>query len=162
MSGHPYDSLIMNVHCIQSVLFRLIRDLTQQDGWKTQDDRMTKKCQVTMGMHSLAQHLFFIVLSLPAVLLRKVSINVICTLNSCKNGESNCEQCHTSQVKPTDGLWHYVNKGTHPNFCRRPDYQKRIRLISNVSECYQFVENYMIDRVILKNTQSHSLKFYIE
>ena len=36
------------------------RDLTQQDGWKTQDDRMTKKCCASPGMHSLARHFFVI------------------------------------------------------------------------------------------------------
>lgn len=28
-----------------------IRDLTQQDGWKTQDGRMTKKGRARPGMH---------------------------------------------------------------------------------------------------------------
>ena len=32
------------------------RELTQQDGWNTQDDRMTKKCRVRLGVHSLAPH----------------------------------------------------------------------------------------------------------
>ena len=51
------------------------RDLTQKDGWKTQDGRITKKCRARPGMHSLARHFFrdFAVLSLPAVLSRKVS-----------------------------------------------------------------------------------------
>ena len=40
------------------------RELTQKDGWKTQDGRMTKKCRVRFLRHSA-------VLSLPAVLLRK-------------------------------------------------------------------------------------------
>ena len=35
-------------------------ELTQQDGWKTQDGRMTKKCRVRLGMHSLARHFFAI------------------------------------------------------------------------------------------------------
>ena len=39
------------------------RDLTQQDGWKTQDDRITKKCRATPEMHSLAQHFLVILLS---------------------------------------------------------------------------------------------------
>lgn len=47
-------------------------DPTQQDAWKTQDDRMTKKCCVRMGMRSLARH-FLDVMSLPAVLLHKFS-----------------------------------------------------------------------------------------
>ena len=50
------------------------RDLTQKDGWKMQDGRMTKNCRARPGMHSLARHFFrgSAVLSLPAVLLRKV------------------------------------------------------------------------------------------
>ena len=36
------------------------RELTQQDGWNTQDGRMTKKCRVRLGMHSLAPHFFVI------------------------------------------------------------------------------------------------------
>ena len=36
------------------------RELTQQDGWNTQDGRMTKKCRVRLGMHSLARHFFAI------------------------------------------------------------------------------------------------------
>ena len=39
---------------------RLIRDLTQQDGWKTQDGKMVKKCHARPGMHNLAQHFFVI------------------------------------------------------------------------------------------------------
>ena len=34
--------------------------LTWQDGWKTQDGRMTKKCRASLGMHSLARHFFVI------------------------------------------------------------------------------------------------------
>jgi len=30
------------------------RDLTQQDGWKTQDGRMTRKCRARPGMHCSA------------------------------------------------------------------------------------------------------------
>ena len=40
-----------------------IRDLTQQDGWKTQDGRMTKNCRARPGMHSLTRHFFFILSS---------------------------------------------------------------------------------------------------
>ena len=36
------------------------RDLTQQQRWKTQDGRMTKKCRARPGMHSLVQHFFVI------------------------------------------------------------------------------------------------------
>ena len=39
---------------------REIRDLTQQDGWKTQDGRMTKKYRVRLGILSLARHFFVI------------------------------------------------------------------------------------------------------
>ena len=44
-----------------------------QDGWKTQDCRMTKKCSATLRIPGLARHFFrySAVLSLPAVLLRK-------------------------------------------------------------------------------------------
>ena len=38
----------------------VIRELTQQDGWNTQDGIMTKKCRVRLGMHSLAPHFFVI------------------------------------------------------------------------------------------------------
>ena len=36
------------------------RKLMQQDGWNTQDGRMTQKCRVRLGMHSLAPHFFVI------------------------------------------------------------------------------------------------------
>ena len=51
------------------------RDLTQQDGWKTQDGRMTEKCGARLCIPGLARHFirYSAVLSLPAVLLRKVS-----------------------------------------------------------------------------------------
>ena len=35
-------------------------ELTQQDGWKTQDGSMTERCRVRLGMHSLAPHFFVI------------------------------------------------------------------------------------------------------
>ena len=35
------------------------RDLSQQDGWKTPDGRMTKNCRARPGMHSLAWHFFY-------------------------------------------------------------------------------------------------------
>ena len=43
-----------------TVVFAENRELTQQDGWNTQDDRMTKKCRVRLGMHSVAPHFFVI------------------------------------------------------------------------------------------------------
>ena len=51
------------------------RDLTRQDGWRTQDGRMTKKCFSSNGNAQSRAKLFghSAVLSLPAVLLRKVS-----------------------------------------------------------------------------------------
>ena len=39
------------------------RELTQQEGWKAQDGKMTKKCRVILGMHSLARYCFVILLS---------------------------------------------------------------------------------------------------
>lgn len=39
------------------------RELTQQNGWKTRDGRMTKKCLVILGMHSLAWHFFVMTLT---------------------------------------------------------------------------------------------------
>ena len=44
------------------------RELTQQDGCKTQDGRMTKKCGVRLCIPGLARHSF----RHSAVLLRKV------------------------------------------------------------------------------------------
>ena len=41
------------------------RELKQQDGWNTQDGRMTKRCRVRLGTHSLAPH--FLVILLPGV-----------------------------------------------------------------------------------------------
>ena len=51
------------------------RDLTQQDGGRTQDGRMTKKCYSSNGNAQSRAKRFgnSAVLSLPAVLLRKVS-----------------------------------------------------------------------------------------
>ena len=50
--------------CIRSLLKSCYnRELTQQDGWKTQDGRMTKKCRVRLGMHGLAPQFFVILLS---------------------------------------------------------------------------------------------------
>ena len=34
------------------------RDLTQQDGWKTQDGRMTKKCCARLCIPGLARHFY--------------------------------------------------------------------------------------------------------
>ena len=52
------------------------QDLTQKDGWKTQDGRMTKKYHARLCTPCLARNCFrhSAVLSLPAVLLRKVCI----------------------------------------------------------------------------------------
>ena len=36
------------------------RELTQQDDWNTQDGKMTKKCRVRLGMHSVALYFFVI------------------------------------------------------------------------------------------------------
>ena len=49
-----------------AVLFKLpisiiTRELTQQDGWKTQDGRMTKKCGARLCIPNLTGHLFVIV-----------------------------------------------------------------------------------------------------
>ena len=41
----------------------LNRELTQQDGWNSQDGRTTKKCRVRLGMDSLAPHFLFMLLS---------------------------------------------------------------------------------------------------
>ena len=38
-----------------------IRDLMQQDGWKTQDSSATKKCRARPEMYSLARNFFVIV-----------------------------------------------------------------------------------------------------
>ena len=35
-----------------------IRDLTQRDGWKTQDGRMTKKCCARLCIPGLARHFY--------------------------------------------------------------------------------------------------------
>ena len=51
------------IKCLLTELGRAGREnseLTQQDGWKTQDGRMTKKCRVRLRMHSLAPHFFAI------------------------------------------------------------------------------------------------------
>ena len=50
-------------------LCEIIRDLTQQDGWKTQDGRMPKKRRARLGMHSLARHFFVI---LPSCCVRSL------------------------------------------------------------------------------------------
>ena len=47
----------------------VIRDLTQQDGWKTQDGRATKKSRAGAGMPSLARHFFVI---LPSCCVRSL------------------------------------------------------------------------------------------
>ena len=50
----------IGVPTLASVSYLVTSELTQQDGWKTQDGRMTKKCRVRSGMHSLARHFFAI------------------------------------------------------------------------------------------------------
>ena len=62
------------------------RDLTQKDGWKTQDGRMTKNRRARPGIHSLARHFFrgSAVRSLPVVLLQKV-----CNSNTWSRGTIN-------------------------------------------------------------------------
>ena len=62
--------------------FPLIRDLTQQDGWKTQDGRMTYKNVAQDRECTVSRNIFrhSAVLSLPAVLLRKVPI-ICCRCN---------------------------------------------------------------------------------
>ena len=66
-----------------SNLVQLIRHLTWQDGWKTQDGRMTKKCGARLHVHSQSYAISFrhsavlsfpAVLSVPAVLLCKLPI----------------------------------------------------------------------------------------
>ena len=46
---------------IRSVIIWVNRDLTQQDGWKTQEGGMTKKCRARLCIPNLTRH-FFIVL----------------------------------------------------------------------------------------------------
>ena len=62
---------------------RNITDLTQEDGWKTQNGKVTKKCRARPGMHSLAR--YFIVMPpsgvFSAVLLCKVSTDANTTAN---------------------------------------------------------------------------------
>lgn len=62
----PYDTLITLVSCRflslslnnygLSVVFLSIRDLTQQNGWKTQTGRMKKQFRARPGMHCLTRH----------------------------------------------------------------------------------------------------------
>ena len=40
-----------------------IRELTQQDSWRTKDDRMTKKCGARLCMPNFMRHFFVILLS---------------------------------------------------------------------------------------------------
>ena len=78
-SSSIFPSSIVTMLCSLVLSFsasRDNRDLTQQDGWKTQDGRMTKNVARDCAFPVL--HNIFIrdsaVLSLPAVLLRKVPI----------------------------------------------------------------------------------------
>ena len=52
-----------------AIIIYVIRDLTQQDGWKTQDGRATKKCRAGAAMPSLARHFFVI---LPSCCVRSL------------------------------------------------------------------------------------------
>ena len=55
---------------------RAIEELKQQDVWKTQDGRMTKKCGARLCIPNLTYATFFrysAVLSVPTVLLCKLS-----------------------------------------------------------------------------------------
>ena len=55
-------------------------ELTQQDGWKTQDGTMMKKCRIRLRMHSLALHFFII---LPSwVFQRSCCISSQCKLKT--------------------------------------------------------------------------------
>lgn len=61
-------------------LLKVIADFAQQDAWKTKDGRKTQKCRARLciQVHSRSWATFFLysaVVSLPAVLLGKVSIN---------------------------------------------------------------------------------------
>ena len=69
------------------------RELTQQVGCNTQDGRMTKRYRVRLGMHSLAPHFLSFcrpsaVLSLPAVLLRKLPNITVIRQNFCLNSRN--------------------------------------------------------------------------
>ena len=50
------DQVLTSSSLLQNTSFHVVRDLTHQDGWKTQDGRVTKKCSARPGMHSLARH----------------------------------------------------------------------------------------------------------
>ena len=71
-----------------SNLVQLIRHLTWQDGWKTQDGRMTKKSGARLHVHSQSYAISFrhsAVLSFPAVL--SVAAVLLCKL-PIQSGES--------------------------------------------------------------------------
>ena len=50
------DQVLTSSSLLQNTSFHVVRDLMHQDGWKTQDGRVTKKCRARPGMHSLARH----------------------------------------------------------------------------------------------------------
>ena len=61
ISSHsPFPKLASAWVLLASRAQSFIRELTQQDGWNTQDDRMTKKCGLRFEMHSLAPHFYVI------------------------------------------------------------------------------------------------------
>ena len=63
---------------LQNRSFHVIRELMEPDGWKTQDGRMTKKCDaIRETVHSrfyATSFRHFAILSVPAVLLHKLPI----------------------------------------------------------------------------------------
>ena len=66
-------ALEMYTDLYQCSLFHNIRELRQQDGWKTQDGRMTKKCRAKLYLPNSYATFFrhSAVLSRPTILLRK-------------------------------------------------------------------------------------------
>ena len=51
---HAYDKKRTD----RGLLGRVNRDLTQRDGWKTRDGRMTKKCCARLCIPGLARHFY--------------------------------------------------------------------------------------------------------
>ena len=50
-SNEAFENVIGGGECLA-----VNRELTEQDSWNTQDGRMTKRCRVTLEMHSLSSH----------------------------------------------------------------------------------------------------------
>ena len=96
----------------------------QQDGWKTQDGRMTKTCRVRSGMHSFRHSA---VLSLPAVLLRKLATD-----------RSQTERSGSIEVK-SDGR--DISSKYLDIFMTRRNAFIRIRSLPNLRNCslYSFL-----------------------